>query len=290
VRLDSTRFKLMRDNPERYRLYQSLGYRAKGISPAIALGSAGHEFMDADARGKDFSQVARELKEQPGFTNEIIAQAEVLARTLIDEYPAGGHVLLSEREFCKGIEGSPHQITGKIDRITGFSCPSSEFPKREKEDHFKVLDWKFKGNSGYRSLYEGEKKIDVQAGFYLLGARTWGYETKDFTYVTCVKSSPIEIWKTPVDPETWTDYKLSLLERSIHIVCETILMYERTFGISEPWPHSTQCFPCNKDQRWCEFRDICQQVHQQQVLPEGFEHREDHLEVMRENNNHQKAL
>jgi hypothetical protein len=275
LKLDSTRFKMFRDSPERYRLYQSLGFRAKGISPAIALGSAGHEFMDADARGKDFSQVARELKEQPGFTAEIIAQAEVLARTLIDEYPAKGHVLLSEREFCRQIEGSPHQIVGKIDRIVMK-------PNTVKNPLFAILDWKFKGNSGYRSLYESEKKIDVQAGFYLLGARTWGYETKDFTYVTAVKSAPIEVWKTPVAPETWTDYRLSLLEREIHIMCETILMYERTFGISEPWPHSTQCFPCNKDQRWCEFRDICQQVHQQEVLPEGFEHREDHLEVMRE--------
>jgi len=269
VRIDSTRFRLFSTNPERYRLYQSLGYRAIQDSPAILLGIAGHEFMDADARGGRFDAVVRECKEK-GIPGELISAAEVLAKVLIADYPAGGHVVLSEREFCRSIEGSPHQITGKIDRVVNTG------------NGFKILDWKFKGNSNYRGLYEQEKKSDCQPGFYLLGAKSWGYQTTDFTFVAAVKSAPIEVWKIPVPADTWTPCKLQLLERSIHITCETIEFYERTFGIEEPWPHRHDAFPCNKDQKYCEYRHICQESHKQGQLPGGFCFRPDHLEIMRE--------
>lgn len=274
MRIDATRFRMFTRNPEQFRLYQMLGYKAIEQSPALLLGIAGHDFMDADARGKEFSVVSRELKEQ-GIGAELIATAEVLAKRLIEDYPADkSSVKLSEREFVYQIPGSPHQLVGKMDRVILL-------PNTVKEPQFGILDWKFKSKSGYRQMYEQEKISDVQPLFYVLGAQTFGYKAEEFTFVTAVKSSPIDIWKTPVPKDRFSADNLARFERQVHMVCETIEFFTRTFGIAEPWPHYSHTFPCSKES-YCEYRNICNEVHTPGTCPGGFEFREDHLEVMRE--------
>jgi hypothetical protein len=264
-------------NPEQYRLYQCIGYKAIEQSRALLLGIAGHEFMDADARGKEFSAVFRELKEQ-GISAELIATAEVLAKRLIEDYPADkSSVMLSEREFVYQIPGSPHQLVGKMDRVILL-------PNTVKEPQFGILDWKFKSKPGYRQqMYEQEKIVDVQPMFYVLGATTFGYQAEEFTFVTAVKSVPIDIWKTPVPKERFSPDNLARFERQVHMVCEAIEFFTRTFGIAEPWPHYNHAFPCSKES-YCEYRHICNEVHTPGIFPPGFCQKEDHLEVMKETN------
>ncbi len=280
MKLDSTRFRAWRDCPENFKLRYLLNFAGKAEKEALSKGSALHEYMDASVKGEDWNLTTERLV-AGGISAKYAEIGRILASELVEKYPASA-ALISEREFEYRIPGSPHSMIGKIDRIVlvpGYT------------DKFRVLDWKSKGNNRGRQFMEiGKRRNEdlIQAQFYAIGAKTWGYPISEFHFITACQSTPIAVWETEVPDDEITDYKLELVARDVHIACETIQSWITAYGIEEPWPHNRLTMPCKvietqgSEVIYCEMQHICQQTHKIGCIPEGFQLREEHLDLLKE--------
>lgn len=266
MRIDQSMYRCFVANPERFRIHYALNLSPEQLPFGIQRGSAFHQFMDDWHQKISVSRTRRACIEK-NLSTKAIDVAEAMANVVKEKYPSDGptKTLLTEKEFVHDIPDSPHQMVGKIDHVI------------ERDGRLYVGDFKTASAKTQRGRKEKEWETDVQADFYLIGVKTLGYETNDFLVRVITETTPVAIW------EIYTrrsNRALALMERSVHIVCETINMLINTFGINDPWPHFNS-WPCDGG-TWCEYRSVCNETHETGVLPLGFIPREEHLDCRKD--------
>jgi hypothetical protein len=263
--LDSTRYKAVQESPEKYRITYECNLVPDKRSLELDDGTSMHEFMDVCAKGLPDTVAESNLREQ-GVPPQSIEQGRYLANAL--DLHLEGDILASEQEFRYEIPGSPHGMVGKIDRIMRINGV------------LKILD--FKSAAAHKKLDQVQEnwKSDVQADFYFIGARQLGYDVQEMELRYALKTVPVRTWQPIVVRRT--ERQLELIQRYVHIWCETIEFWRATFGIQEPWPHNSDNYFCKTEGKWaCSYKDMCQTS----IVPgcgfPGMKTRIDHLKIMR---------
>lgn len=234
----------------------------------IDRGSAFHLIVEYRDKGLSDAELRAALDER-----QLHPKAEKVAWGLYEaysrQYPKGSiPVIASEVEFDYQIPGSPHSMVGKIDQILSRS------------EKLWVGEMKTANSRKQFDRVAEEWRQKKQADFEIVGARHLGYAVEGVFVRTIKEGVPPIIWEIE---EKRSDHRLRLTELSVHQTCETILMYEATFGIDKPWPHLPYSYPCSMSGK-CEYESICGQdscLWTPEDL-EGFQAREEHLELFKQ--------
>ena len=269
MKLDSSRFNSFWSNPDKFRIREAwklqpqepkAGSFASLLSFGRRRGTAFHEFRDGAYRQVSEFQVIEDLK-NGGFSEREIQVAKCMAVAASERYPDEKY-LAHEVTFEYPIPDSPHFLVGRIDHIF------------ERDGKVWVGDWK---TSKYRPKRELDYKGDeycksTQVGFYLLGARTLGFDTRDFLYRLVHserKDSRASIREYPTQRTT---LELNQLARSVHQTCELILWMRDTFGIEKHWPVLPEKFTTG-------YESLLGKSLYPEYVPEGYQPKQEHLSI-----------
>ncbi len=229
--LDHTRFDSFWRNPEKYRLAYEANIVPIQPNYYLSRGIALHRMVELHAEGKSGAEIDYLISPEVTDTRAVAVAQRMFKQWLIETNPKGPVVLESEAEFLCDIEGSPHQMAGKIDQILEING-----------QHW-IGEIKTTGtNNGTRNKLQERWRVNKQADFYLIGARTIGYKPIGVVVRTIVESNPPRIITLQVQR---TEAQLEKLKLYVHQTCEIIEFMRRTFGTDQPWPHLTDQYPCS---------------------------------------------
>lgn len=293
MKIDASRFNLFWSNPERYRLREiwKIAPKEPPVDSFNALytygrrrGTSFHELADARFTGVPVEQVLQELTDgQMGAS--AIAAAQRMAAAVAEKYPNESY-LAHEVLFEYQIPNSPHIMTGRIDHIlrwTGdvpvwFFDSVDGLPNTAPCGSLIIGDWKTskkrtkKDMEVRKQAYLNSKQVD----FYLLGAKTLGFDTDTFLYRILEDQGK---GKPAVIHECWTqrsNLQLQATARYVHQTCELIEWMKSAFGVENAWPNLYEPFENTPIGYGSELG--CKQYAG--VIPQGFVKKVEHLETM----------
>jgi hypothetical protein len=113
----------------------------------------------------------------------------------------------------------------------------------------------------------------AQVPFYLLGAGSLGFNTKRFLY-RLVIDDPNGVEIQPHFTSR-TGLELAAFARGVHQTCCLIEWMKQTFGVEQPWPQLAERFSS-------DYLLIMGRRMYKDYLPDGFEPKVEHLEILRE--------
>lgn len=269
MKIDATRYKLFMTNPEEYRIREIFGHtptKRNDVSDLLTTGrrrgTAFHELTD----GKDVSELGH-LGEGAVKTAQMMHEAN-------QEYSKDTEVIWQEKEFDVAIPDSPHRMVGRVDSLV----------KRGGRGPF-IRDFK---TTKYRTKedmqrYKDELTQNPQVDFYLIGVDE---PVSEFVYQILFKKPAVQL-KGRVKPAEVVitehpvlrqPYELRAMQRSVHMVCETIEFWTKQFGTEQPWPRAIK-LPFSPD--LYPYAPIYQRPMYEGLELEGFEQRVEHLDSMR---------
>lgn len=273
MRIDSSRYTMFWSNPERYRLREV--WKLAPIEPAPGTfaslltfgrrrGTCLHEFRDGAYRQVPIEQTVQELRDG-GFGDKEIAVAREMAEKIAEVY-AGEEYLAHEVLFESSIVDSPHLLVGRIDHII------------RRDESVLVGDWK---SSKARSKADKARKLDeycrsAQVSFYLLGARSLGFDPAGFVYRLVSSGKPGNGVEIDEQPTTRTGLQLKEFARGVHMTCELIEFLKREFGVEKPWPSLSEVFKTG-------YESIEGSKCYEGYIPDGYEPKKEHLSLMEAN-------
>jgi len=269
MKIDSSRFNAFWANPDAFRLreYWRLAPEEPKADTFASLltfgrrrGTCVHELLDAAHKGIAENEAIQSLRDG-GFGEKEISVATNMARAVLDRYRTD-ECLAAEIAFEAPIPGSPHSLVGRIDRIV-----------RHDEEvlirYYKTSKYRPKKEIGYK----GEEYCrGTQVGFYLIGARSIGFDTRKFVYSLVHGRRDgygVEIHEFPTER---TRLELSQLMRSVHQTCELILWLKDTFGVEKSWPVLPERFQSG-------YQELLGKPMYEGFTPEGFRFKEEHLSI-----------
>lgn len=272
MKIDASRYTMFWSSPEKYRLREI--WKLAPVEPAAGTfaslltfgrrrGTCMHELMDAAYRGVSEFEAIQSLKDG-GFGDKEIEVAKCMAAVVRDRY-ASEERLAHEVLFEYPIPNTPHSLVGRIDGI-----------HRSNGEVF-VNDYK---TSKYRNAKDLGYKLDEycrghQVPFYLLGARSLGYELKRFRYVlvsSARKGPGAQISERFTER---TSLELAEFSRQVAMTCDLIQWMKDTFGVEKPWPQLPGPFDS-------DYAPIAGRKIYEGYTPEGYTAKKEHLELMKE--------
>ena len=270
MKIDASRFTAFWSNPDKFRLREywrlspvepSAGSFASLLSFGRRRGTVFHEFMDGNYRQVTAEQTVQEVKDG-GFSDKEISVAKGMAEVALARYGAQEY-LAHEALFEVAIPDSSHSLVGRIDSVVRV------------DDEVFVRDYK---TSKYRTkkelTYKGAEYCrGVQVPFYLLGARSLGFEPTRFVYslVSPSKRDNSGFQITEFSTER-TAAELRQLMRSVHITCELILWLKGTFGVEQAWPVLPETFSSG-------YESLLGRRMYPEFIPEGYQPKIEHLPI-----------
>jgi len=269
MKIDSSRFNMFWQNPDRFRIREAwklspeepaAGSFASLLSFGRRRGTAFHEIRDAQYRGVSEFEAVEDLK-NGGFSVKEIEVAKVMAACVRERYPDEKY-LAHEVAFEYPIPGSPHSLVGRIDHIF------------ERDGELWVGDWK---TSKYRSKRDLDFKgaeycKSTQPGFYILGAKSLGFDTRRFLYRLVHSQRENTRAEVREYPTERTSLELQQLARSVHMTCELILWMRDTFGIEKHWPVLPEKFNTG-------YESLLGKSLYEGYVPDGFQSKQEHLSI-----------
>lgn len=260
MKIDSSRYRLFRENPEEFRLKEmwkivpeSSGSGTSFITFGRRRGSAFHDLMDGkepDASyGSDAITTAKSMYE----ANRL--------------YGRDTTVLWTEKEFDIPIPDSTHRMVGRIDSLV------------ERYGEIFVQDYKTTRNRTQAEMDDYRSKLQQgpQVDFYLSACP----EATKLVYRI--------LWKKPTKngPEikiseltcTRTKQQLAAFQYGVHMTCWTIENWVKEFGIRRPWPKAV-ALPVSP-----EFYGYKDDVYGRDIYTveglEGYKPRVEHLDCLK---------
>lgn len=269
MKIDASRYKLFLTNPEEYRIREIFGHTPAKRNDVADLmttgrrrGTAFHELTD----GKDVSELGH-LGEGAVKTAQMMHEAN-------QEYSKNVRVIWTEKEFDVAIPGSPHRMVGRVDSLV-------ERMERTFIRDFKTTKYRTKEDM---QRYRDELSQSPQVDFYLIGVDE---PVSEFVYQILFKKpavqlkdriKPAEVLITELEVHR-QPYELRAMQRSVHMICETIEFWMKTFGAEQPWPRAIK-LPVSPEMY--PYAPIYQRLMYDGCDLAGFEQRVEHLESMRE--------
>lgn len=268
MRIDSSRYTMFWQNPERYRLREI--WKLAPIEPAAGTfasiltygrrrGTCLHELLDADYRQVKAAQAVQDLR-AAGFENKEICAATLMYGAVKDRYK-DEEILAHEQLFEFAIPDTPHSMVGRIDSVI------------RRDDEVLVADWKStKKRTKKEHLQKAESYCrSFQVPFYLVGAKTLGFEPSRFLYRMVVDSDPVEITEHFTER---TNTQLKEFCRQVAMTCDLIEWLKATFGVERPWPQIPEVFGN-------DYAAIAGHKMYPDYVPDGFQPKIEHLELMK---------
>lgn len=277
MKIDASRYKLFMTNPEEYRIREIFGHTptarmdvADLLTTGRRRGTAFHELTD----GKDVSEL--------GHLGEGAVKTAVMMHEANQEYSTDTEVLWSEKEFDVAIPDSPHRMVGRVDSLVKRG-------ERTFIRDFKTTKYRTKEDM---QRYRDELSQSPQVDFYLIGIDE---PVSEFVYQILFKKPAVQLKKSlkPAEilitelPANRQPYELRAMQRSVHMVCQTIEFWTREFGAELPWPRAVK-LPVSPDMY--PYAPIYQRRMYAGVELEGFEQRTEHLDCMKETDGGSKVL
>jgi hypothetical protein len=259
-------------NPERYRLREiwklaptepKAGTFASLLTFGRRRGTCTHELLDAAYRGVAENEAIQSLRDG-GFGEKEISIAREMAAAITERYKDEER-LAHEVLFEYPIAGTAHSLVGRIDGI------------HRKDGETFITDLK---TSKHRSKKDLGYKLEeycrgFQVSFYLLGARALGFDVRRFRYCLVAgggTDSGLSIVEQFVEK---TNLELVEFARQVAMTCDLITWMKETFGVERPWPQVAG--PFDND-----YAAIAGKKMYSSYIPEGFEPKKEHLELMKE--------
>lgn len=275
MKIDSSRYVMFWTNPDRYRLREC--WKLAPVEPkpesfaglmtfGRRRGTAFHDLREFAFQGLTQEDAIAKVKEKKDVLGEsAIAAAVRMDSAVRDAYPNETY-LAHEALFEYPIPDSPHSMVGRIDHILPRDSENPQVgdwktSKRRTKKDFAALCAKYVGSP--------------QVGFYLLGARTLGFETGRFLYRVVQDSARNKSARAEIAEHiaTRTSLELKQLERSVHLTCELITYLKTEYGTVKPWPVLFEPF----DRGYSTM--LGQQMYPD-FMPDGFQPKVEHLENM----------
>lgn len=260
TKIDASRYRLFRTNPEEYRLRYLWNIAAdsgKGQHSLITFGrrrgSAFHDLLD----GKPYAG----LEEKYGDTAaqvalEMYEENQAYSARILDE------VLWREKEFCKSLPGSSHKMVGRIDTL--MRRYAEEFPL-----DYKTSKARTKADmQSYRDAHAQSPQVD----FYMLAT---GIRRFVFRILWKDSKKKIHISELEVRRAEW---ELKAFQRSVVMVADTIQDWIQKYGIEQSWPRADKLAVAPENYQYAP-------IYQRNIYPgmpdclEGFHSRQEHLSL-----------
>jgi hypothetical protein len=207
----------------------------------------------------------QELKDG-GFGNKEIDAAIQMVKAVDAKYP-NEEYLAHEAIFEVPIPDSPHSMVGRIDHVL------------DREDGVVVGDWKTskkrtKTDAAYKAA---EYCRSAQVSFYLIGCRAkgLGFETNQFLYRLVQSGSDTSGVQITEHPTSRTSLQLREFARGVAITCDIIDISE---GPVRSGAARGRC--CRH--RSADYESVLGTRQYEGVIPDGFEEKKEHLELMKE--------
>lgn len=269
MKIDASRYVMFWQNPEKYRLREiwklapkepKAGTFASLLTYGRRRGTCFHEMLDGRFRGIDPDRTVQELKDG-GFGEKEIAAAAEMMLAVLEKYP-NEEYLAHEVLFEVPIEGTPHSLVGRIDHILPGPV---------------VGDWKTskKRSKADLSAKGGAYCRGPQVDFYLLGARSLGFDTRSFLYRLVSGGSDSSGVHIAEFPTTRTSLQLERFKRGVAATCDAILFLRDRYGIEENWPMMPGPFDS-------DYASIFGTRQYAEFMPDGFVEKKEHLSLMEE--------
>lgn len=272
MKIDATRYTTFWQNPEKYRLREVWKLAPKEPKPGTFAslltygrrrGTCFHELMDGAYRKVDPSVTRQELRDD-GFGEKEINAAQDMVIAVQQRYP-NEEYLAHECLFEYPIPDSPHSLVGRIDHILS------------RDGNIIVGDWKTSKPRSKRDITNkaAEYCRSAQVSFYLLGCRAKGleFETNQFLYRLVQSGSDPSGVHISEHPTTRTTLQLREFARGVAITCDIIEFLKWRYGIERPWPILPAPFSS-------DYEAIAGTRQYEGIIPEGFEPKKEHLELM----------
>lgn len=221
-----------------------------------------HEMLDGAHRKVDPSVTLQELRDGGFGEKEICAASEMF--TAVQGRYKDEEVLAHEVLFESPIPDSPHSLVGRIDRIVRDEAGEVRIKDYKTSKYRPKTDANFRGSEYCRG---------AQVPFYLIGARSLGFTPAGFTYVLVLSGNDRTGVQVLEYPTVRTSLQLRAFERDVHITCELIGFMKKKFGIERPWPQLPSRFDS-------DYASIAGTNMYEDYMPEGFQPRKEHLEIM----------
>ena len=252
MRIDATRYTKFWSNPERYRLSQQWS-----LAPVLPKSGMARLFLRGRMRGSAFHELMDGHTPDPSIYNaEEISAAREMADLIRAKYPDEiCHLREVQFEYTTPRD---NVLVGRIDHIIQREGPVVGDYKTCGQCTKKELEERIRGYLG-----------SAQVPFYLLGAKTLGYECQSFLFRVIQKKQVHERWRT------MTALDLEKFVRQVDITCSIIEMLQKEWGIQKSWPTLTEKYTTG-------FEAIAGKQMYTGYLPEGFERRQEHLSIIEE--------
>lgn len=216
MRIDSSRYRLFRENPEEYRL--------KELWKIVPDGSGQPSFSShGRRRGTAFHDLMDGKEPDASLGEDAIATARSMYETN-KTYGRDTKVLWQEREFDIAIPDSPHRMVGRVDSMV------------ERYEEVFIQDYKTTRNRTKAEMddYRSKLQQSPQVDFYLCAHPEASKLVYRILWKKPTKAGPvINISEVTC---TRTQWQLDAFRRGVHMTCETIEMWIGRFGIEKPWP------------------------------------------------------
>lgn len=215
-------------------------------------GSAFHDLLDGvrdgleEKYGADATAVAREMFEAN----------EQYSGRLLDE------IVWREKEFCKNIPGSEHQMVGRVDTMV-----------RRWDEEF-ILDYKTTKHrtkadmQNYRNAHAQSPQVD----FYMMAT---GKRKFVFRFIWRDTKKRVQIAELEVRRAEW---ELKAFAQGVVMVADTIEHWIQKYGIEKPWPRATTLAVAPENYQYAPIYQRTIYDGMQHNL-EGFHTRVEHLSL-----------
>lgn len=260
MKIDSSRYRLFRENPEEYRL--------KELWKIVPDGSGQPSFSShGRRRGTAFHDLMDGKEPDVSLGEDAIATA----RSMYETNKTYGHntkVLWQEREFDIAIPDSPHRMVGRVDSMV------------ERYDETFILDFKTSRNRTKSDMQDYRTKLaqSPQVDFYLAAHPEATKLVYRILWKQPKKSGPvINISELTC---TRTKWQLDAFRYSVHQVCETIEMWVERFGKTRPWPRAI-ALPVSPEMYSYKDDVYGRNIYTVEGL-EGYRPRVEHLDCLKE--------
>jgi len=268
MRIDQTRYDAFWRNPEKYRLAYELDIVPRATPYGLERGTAFHLIAEGRAKGASDEEIEQLMKDA-GIKEKTRAVSWAMYNEYERKYIGSDiEVIAAEMEFIAPILGSPHEMVGRIDQII------------RRGEHLWVGELKTANAKAQYDRMVEDWRGKPQADFVILGARALGHDPVGVFVRAITETAPPKVWEIEVRR---SEHQLNLMSYQVHVTCETIEMYRRTFGIDAPWPHVPLSYPCSMSGR-CEYEGVCglASVQMTEEMLAGYKQREEHLDLMKD--------
>jgi hypothetical protein len=269
LKIDASRYSLFLTNPEEFRLRYIWNLTTSKAGGDLSLRSFGRRrgtALHLLTEGQEPDAAMRKALGDDAVNTAILMHE---ANSKYDEATAL-EVMWREKEFLIPIPDSPHQMMGRVDCMA----------QRPGSDPF-ILDLKgskHRTKSDFYALCEGYRR-SPQVDFYLIAHP----EVREFVFRILMKTPATKTKKSFIKIQESTarrqPFQLRAVQRNVHMVCETIEFWTKSFGVEKPWPAAVK-LPTSWENY--SYAGIYQRDMYDEVIPDGFEPRKEHLDCMME--------